>query len=71
MIKKNTTIIFIDGDQKREEILKGGMPLGVGEIIDYSSSSESKIYKVIGKKIAYIERDEEHEVNVVYTLELQ
>ena len=66
MIKKNTKWI-IDGN---EEDLVGGMPLSKGEKLSLEKEGSVKNYIVSDKKINIIDKGEEKEVNITYTLEL-
>ena len=68
MIKKNTIVIFQDGTDEKSENLIGGMPLSVGETVSLHKENETIIYEVIDKKIDCFLKDEDQEVNIIYTL---
>ncbi|MCR4327313.1 MAG: hypothetical protein NUV46_01910 [Nanoarchaeota archaeon] len=72
MIKKNTKAIFIDSGKEREEDLIGGIPLCVGENMTIIGSNSKKInWKVVDKKVEYINGGENQTVNITYTFEKQ
>ena len=66
MIKKNTKVIFVDGETFE---LQGGMPLSKGETINFHNddSNDAVEYEVADKKIDYFVQGENQIVNVTYT----
>jgi hypothetical protein len=70
MIKKNTKAIFRSKDGEVEEELVGGIPLCVGEIMTIINPEQGKIdWKVVDKKVEYIDKGEDQFVEVVYVFE--
>jgi len=69
MIKKNTKVIFENGDNNRSEEMVGGMPLTKGEVLTVHNKSGKKvIYEVADKIIdAFLDR-EDQVVNITYIL---
>lgn len=66
MIKKNTKVIFQEGENKKEEDMIGGIPLSKGEIIKVHKKEAVIDYKVIEKNIdAYLDGDDQV-VNITY-----
>lgn len=69
MIKKNTKIIFEDGEDKKIEEDMGGIPLSVGEIVHFRDESNEKIiYEVVDKTIESYFEGEDRIVNITYVL---
>jgi len=68
MIKKNTKIIFEDGENKRSEEMIGGMPLSKGEIIHVHEGSTIFDYEVKDKIIDCFIEGNDQIVNVTYVL---
>jgi len=71
MIKKSTKAIFKEENNERIEDLIGGIPLSVGEIMTTKEDGVSKRWKVIDKKVDYINQGEDQLVEVIYTFELE
>lgn len=68
MIKKNTKVIFEDGENKRSEEMVGGIPLSKGEIVKVHQGDEVIMYEVTDKKIdAYLDGDDQV-VNIEYII---
>ncbi len=59
MIKKNTKVIFEDGEDKRSEDMVGGIPLSKGELIKVHKDDKVVLYEVVDKIVECIldERD--------------
>lgn len=68
MIKKNTKVIFEDGDNKRSEDMIGGMPLSKGEIIKMHQGDEIVMYEVVDKIIDIFFEGEDQIVNITYII---
>ena len=68
MIKKNTKIVFQDGDIERTEDLRGGMPLSKGEVVNFHDGDSIVDYEVMSKKIDYLLEGDDHVVNITYVL---
>ena len=46
MIKKNTKVIFNDGENKKTEDMVGGIPLSKGEIIRVHKNDKVVLYEM-------------------------
>jgi hypothetical protein len=68
MIKKNTKVIFEDGENKRSENMVGGMPLTKGEIINVHQDGEIIAYEVADKIIDAFFEGEDQIVNITYVI---
>ena len=69
MIKKNTKIIFEEGEDKKTEEMPGGIPLSVGEIVHFRTESNEKItYEVVDKTVEGFIKGEDRIVNITYVL---
>lgn len=68
MIKKNTKVIFEDGENKRSEDMVGGMPLSKGEIIKVHKDDEVILYEVVDKIIDAFLDGEDQNVNITYII---
>lgn len=69
MIKKNTTVIFQDGKNKKTEELVGGMPLSKGEVVHvHDENSKITDYEVVEKKIDCFLEGQDQRVNITYIL---
>jgi hypothetical protein len=68
MIKKNTKVIFADGENKTEEEMIGGMPLSKGEIVRVHKGNKVIEYSVSDKTIDCFLDGNDQIVNIVYTL---
>ncbi|NQU78417.1 hypothetical protein HQ545_01480 [Candidatus Woesearchaeota archaeon] len=69
MIKKNTKIVFDDGEEQKTDELKGGMPLSKGEIVHvHKESGETIDYEVADKTIDCYLKGEDQIVNITYVL---
>ena len=71
MIKKNTKVIFEDGDNQRTEDMVGGIPLTKGEIIRVHQGEEIIIYEVIDKIIDAFLDNEDQIVDITYIVKRQ
>ena len=71
MIKKNTKVIFEDGDNQRTEDMVGGIPLTKGEIIRVHQGEEIIIYEVIDKIIDAFLDNEDEIVDITYIVKRQ
>ena len=69
-ITKNTTIIFLDGKDKRVEELAGGIPLSKGDVVRVHDDNTSTIldYKVVDKNVDCFLKKKDALVNIAYTL---
>ncbi len=68
MIKKNTKVIFVDGNDNQTDDLVGGMPLSKGEIVHVHKNNQLTDYEVIDKNIECFLDGEDQTVNITYTL---
>lgn len=70
MIKKNTKIIFEDGEDKKIEEMMGGMPLSKGEVVHMHAENSDKAvdYEVVDKIIDCYLKGEDQIVNITYVL---
>jgi len=69
MIKKNTKIIFEDGENKKTEEMPGGIPLSVGEIVHFRNENNEKIiYEVIDKTVEGYFEGKDRIVDIIYVL---
>lgn len=70
MIKKNTKVIFLDGNEQKEDEMIGGMPLSVGEIVRVHSKDSIKAadYEVVEKTIDYYLDEPDQMVDIIYSL---
>lgn len=66
MIKKNTKVIFEDGENERTEEMVGGMPLSKGEIIKVHKDGKELMYEVADKVIDAFLDGEDQIVNITY-----
>jgi hypothetical protein len=71
MIKKNTKVIFLDGDFKGEYDWKGGIPLSEGEIMSVKINGKLLQYKLAKKQVSCDAESEDQIVDVLYTFELK
>ena len=69
MIKKNTKVIFEDGDTDSSDELVGGMPLSKGDIVHVHRDDEGVVdYEVIDKIIDCFMGGEDQIVNITYKM---
>jgi len=68
MIKKNTKVIFVDGDNNQTDDLVGGLPLTKGEIVHVHKDDKLTDYEVIEKNIECFMDGEDQKVDITYTL---
>lgn len=68
MIKKNTKIIFEDGENAGSDELVGGMPLSKGDIVHIHRDDKVVDYEVADKTIDCFMGGEDQVVNIVYKL---
>lgn len=68
MIKKNTKIIFEDGDSASSDELAGGMPLSKGDIVHIHRGESIVDYEVADKIIDCFMGGEDQMVNIIYKL---
>jgi hypothetical protein len=66
MIKKNTKVIFENGENRREEEMVGGIPLSKGEIIKMHQGEEIFDYEVAEKTVDCFLDGEDQIVNITY-----
>lgn len=71
MIKKNTKIVFKNGEDERPFDMVGGIPLSKGEVITVHEGNAEKIYEVSDKIVdCYINGDDQT-VDITYVIELR
>lgn len=70
MIKKNTKVVFEDGENKRTDNMMGGMPLSKGEIIHVHPEDGGDVidYEVVDKVIDCYLKGEDQMVDITYVL---
>ncbi len=68
MIKKNTKVIFEDGEDKTSEDMVGGIPLSKGEVIKVHKNSEVLQYEVVDKIVDCYLYQEDQVVDITYVL---
>ncbi len=68
MIKKNTKVIFEDGENKSEEDMVGGIPLSKGEILHVHKGEEIVDYEVTDKIIDCFLEGEDQIVDITYVV---
>lgn len=66
MIKKNTKVIFQDGENKRTEDMVGGIPLSKGEIIRVHEANGIINYEVVDKIIDCFLEGDDQIVDITY-----
>ena len=71
MIKKNTKLIFKDGEDIETYDLIGGMPLAQGETVNFQLKGQDEIvnYRVVNKTTNLLREGEDWIVSIIYTLE--
>lgn len=70
MIKKNTKVIFLNGDFKGEYDWQGGIPLSEGEIMTVKINGKLLKYKLNKKEISCEAEREDQIININYTFKL-
>lgn len=68
MIKKNTKVIFQNGENKRSEDMVGGIPLSKGEIIKVHEGDKIILYKVADKTVDCFLNGDDQTINITYLL---
>jgi len=68
MIKKNTKVIFQNGEDKRSEDLVGGIPLSKREIIRVHESGKITLYEVEEKIVDCFLDKEDQVVDITYII---
>ncbi|MCX6803878.1 MAG: hypothetical protein NTY48_04900 [Candidatus Diapherotrites archaeon] len=68
MIKKNTKIVFEDGNGPIDGVLEGGIPLTKGETINFNVDGKVYVYIVKEKTIDCILKGKDQLINIVYVL---
>lgn len=68
MIKKNTKVIFENGENKRSEDMVGGIPLSKGEIIKVHENDKIVLYEVVDKIVDCFLDDKDQTVNITYVV---
>lgn len=66
MIKKNTKVIFQDGENKGTEEMIGGIPLSKGEIIKVHRGDKILQYEVVEKTVDCYLEGEDQVVHIIY-----
>jgi len=66
MIKKNTKVIFEDGENRRSENMVGGIPLSKGEIIKVHEGDKVLQYEVADKIVDCFLNGEDQVVDITY-----
>ncbi len=69
MIKKTTIAVFKEEGVERKEELIGGIPLSVGEEMSITDDNQTVIWRVVDKKVEYINKGEDQLVQVTYIFE--
>jgi actin-like ATPase involved in cell morphogenesis len=67
MIKKNTKVIFANGEEQEE--LVGGIPLSKGEIVHLHRNGITTDYQVVEKMVDCYMDGEDQTVDITYTLQ--
>jgi hypothetical protein len=69
MIKKNTKVIFEDGENESSDELVGGMPLSKGDIVHVHRDQQAVVdYEVVEKTFDLFLGGEDPSVNIIYKL---
>ncbi len=68
MIKKNTKVIFEDGEDKRSEDMVGGIPLSKGEMIKVHKDDKVVLYEVVDKIVDCFLDDRDQIVDITYVV---
>ena len=71
MIKKNTTVIFENGADRRTEDLAGGMPLSKGEVVKVHEGGQVIEYEVADKTVDCFLDGADQTVEITYTLRVK
>jgi hypothetical protein len=66
MIKKNTKVIFNDGENKKTEDMVGGIPLSKGEIIRVHKNDKVVLYEVVDKIVDCFLNGEDQVIDIIY-----
>lgn len=66
MIKKNTKVIFENGENKKTEDMVGGIPLSKGEIIKLHEGDSVTMYEVVDKIVDCFLNSEDQIVDITY-----
>ncbi|TSC93955.1 MAG: hypothetical protein Athens101428_478 [Candidatus Berkelbacteria bacterium Athens1014_28] len=66
MIKKNTKMVFEDGNFIEE--LVGGVPLSEGEVVNVKKNEEVVKYTVVKKTVDFIFEGNDQTANIIYLL---
>ncbi|KKR02838.1 MAG: hypothetical protein UT31_C0039G0005 [Parcubacteria group bacterium GW2011_GWF2_39_13b] len=69
MIKKNTKVIFKDGENKKIEDMVGGIPLSKGEIIRVHENDKVVLYEVVDKIVDCFLNGEDQVIDIIYIVE--
>jgi len=69
MIKKTTIAVFKEEGVERKEELTGGIPLSVGEEMSVTNNNKTITWRVVDKKVEYINKGENQLVQVTYIFE--
>ena len=69
MIKKNTKVIFNDGENKKTEDMVGGIPLSKGEIIRVHKNDKVVLYEVVDKIVDCFLNSEDQVIDIIYIVE--
>ena len=69
MIKKNTKVIFKDGENKKIEDMVGGIPLSKGEIIRVHENDNVVLYEVVDKIVDCFLNSEDQVIDIIYIVE--
>ncbi len=68
MIKKNTKVVFENGEDKTSEYMVGGIPLSKGEVIKVHKNSEVIQYEVVEKIVDCYLDQEDQIVDITYVV---
>jgi hypothetical protein len=66
MIKKNTKVIFKNGENKRSEDMVGGIPLSKGETIKVHEGDKVVLYEVVDKIVECFLNGDDQIVDITY-----
>ncbi|MFA6553571.1 MAG: hypothetical protein WCT27_04025 [Patescibacteria group bacterium] len=68
MIKKNTKVIFEDGNNKTTDEMIGGIPLSKGEMITVHKDGKAVHYEVADKVVDCYYEDQDQIVDITYII---
>lgn len=71
MIKKNTKVIFQDGEDKKSEDMVGGIPLSKGEVISVHRDGQIISYEVVDKIVDCFLAGDDQVVDITYVIKMK